>query len=358
MKDEISKKQHFFTRKLLEWHEKFNNRAMPWKYEKDPYKIWISEIILQQTRVEQGLEYYNRFIKKFPNVLKLAVAKEEEVFKLWEGLGYYSRCRNLISTAQFIATKRKGIFPDTHEDILSLKGIGPYTAAAIASFAFQLPYAVVDGNVMRVLSRFFAIDTPIDSVAGKKIFNELAQSLLKKENPGIYNQAIMDLGATICKPRSPLCNQCLLSAQCAAFKSKTWEDFPVKGKKLKIKERWFYYLIAELNDKFYTRSRTGKDIWQQLQEFILIESETPISDNQLFKSKTFKDIITDKFQHISTSASAMQKLTHQHIHGTFIHLKLEKPIPDVSYSLKRKAELKKLAFPKLIAAHISEKKLF
>jgi A/G-specific adenine glycosylase len=358
MKDEISKKQQFFTRKLLEWHEKFNKRAMPWKYEKDPYKIWISEIILQQTRVEQGLEYYNRFIKRFPNVMKLAAAKEADVFKLWEGLGYYSRCRNLMATAQIITEERKGIFPDTHEDILKLKGIGPYTAAAIASFAFQLPFAVVDGNVMRVLSRFFAIDTPIDSTEGKKIFNELAQLLLKKENPGIYNQAIMDLGATICKPRSPLCNQCLLSAQCAAFNSNTREDFPVKGKKLKIKERWFYYLIAEMNDKFYTRTRTEKDIWQQLQEFILIESECPISDKQLFKSKAFKTIITEKFQHINTSATIMQKLTHQHIHGTFIHIKLEKPISDVSYSLKSKAGLKKLAFPKLIAAHISEKKLF
>ena len=358
MKDDFSKKQQFFTRKLLEWHEKFNTRAMPWKYEKDPYKIWISEIILQQTRVEQGLEYYNRFIKRFPNVMKLAAANEEDVFKLWEGLGYYSRCRNLIATAQFIAIERKGIFPDTHEDILTLKGIGPYTAAAIASFAFQLPFAVVDGNVMRVLARFFAIDTPIDSAAGKKIFNELAQSLLKKENPGIYNQAIMDLGATVCKPRSPLCNQCLLSAQCAAFNSNTMEDFPIKEKKLKIKERWFNYLIAEMNDKFYTRPRTKKDIWQQLQEFILIETESQVSDKQLFKSSAFKEIINDNFQHISSSISIMQKLTHQHIHGTFIHIKLEKPILDQSYSLKSKAGLKKLAFPKLIAAHISEKKLF
>ena len=358
MGDDFSKKQLFFTRKLLEWHEKFNKRVMPWKYEKDPYKIWISEIILQQTRVEQGLDYYNRFIKRFPNVQKLAAAKEEEVFKLWEGLGYYSRCRNLIATAQIITKERKGIFPDTYEEILKLKGIGPYTAAAIASFAFQLPYAVVDGNVMRVLSRFFAIDTPIDSGSGKKTFNELAQSLLEKKKPGIYNQAIMDLGATVCKPRSPLCGQCLLSAECDAFKSNTMEDFPVKGKKLKIKERWFYYLIAEMNDKFYTRSRTEKDIWQQLQEFILIESETQISDKKLLKSTAFKTIITEKFKHISTSATIMQKLTHQHIHGTFIHLKLEKPISDDSYSLKSKAGLKKLAFPKLIAAHISEKKLF
>jgi A/G-specific adenine glycosylase len=168
----------------------------------------------------------------------------------------------------------------------------------------------------------------------------------------------MDLGATVCKPRSPLCGQCLLSAECDAFKSNTMEDFPVKGKKLKIKERWFYYLIAEMNDKFYTRTRTEKDIWQQLQEFILIESETQISDKQLLKSTAFKTIITEKFKHISTSATIMQKLTHQHIHGTFIHIKLEKPISDDSYSLKSKAGLKKLAFPKMIAAHISEKKLF
>jgi A/G-specific adenine glycosylase len=358
MKQDSSKKQHFFTKKLLEWNENFNRRAMPWKYEKDPYKIWISEIILQQTRVEQGLEYYNRFIKKFPTVQKLAAANEADVFKLWEGLGYYSRCRNLISTAKFIAKERKGNFPNTYEDIIKLKGIGPYTAAAIGSFAFQLPHAVVDGNVMRVLSRFFAIDTPIDSNAGKKTFHTLAQSLLEKEKPGIYNQAIMDFGATICKPRGPLCSECLLSAHCSAYNNNAIEDFPVKEKKLKIKERWFYYLVAELNGKFYCRTRTGKDIWQQLQEFILIETESQVSDKQLLKSSTFKSIIADKFQHISSSEIVMQKLTHQHIHGTFIHLKLEKPISDISYSLKSKNEIKKLAFPKLIAAHISEKKLF
>lgn len=356
--DEISKKHQFFTRKLLEWHDKFNTRVMPWKYEKDPYKIWISEIILQQTRVEQGLEYYNRFVKKFPNLLKLAAAKEADVFKLWEGLGYYSRCRNLIATAQFIATTRKGNFPDKYEDILNLKGIGPYTAAAIASFAFQLPFAVVDGNVMRVLSRFFAIDAPIDSGAGKKRFNDLAQTLLEKKKPGIYNQAIMDLGATVCKPRSPLCSQCLLATQCEAFKQNTIESYPVKEKKLVIKERWFYYLIVELNGKYYVRKRTENDIWQQLHEFILIETEKQLSEKQLFNTSVFKEIISKKYQHISTSKTVMQKLTHQHIHGTFLYLKIELPISNKLHSLKSKAELKKLAFPKLITAHISEKKLF
>jgi A/G-specific adenine glycosylase len=358
MMDEISKKHQFFTRKLLEWHEKFNTRDMPWKYEKDPYKIWISEIILQQTRVEQGLGYYNRFIKKFPNVLKLATAKESDVFKLWEGLGYYSRCRNLITTAQLIATERNGIFPNTHEEIMKLKGIGPYTAAAIASFAFQLPYAVVDGNVMRVLSRFFGIDTPIDTGAGKKMFNELAQTLLEKKKPGIYNQAIMDLGATICKPRSPLCSQCLLSAQCEAYKQNVQEDFPVKEKKLTIKERWFYYLIVSLSDKFYIRKRIEKDIWQQLHEFILIESEKQLSDKQLFKSEAFNNIINVKFQHLISSENVTQKLTHQHINGRFISLKIEKQLTSISYSLKSKSEVKKMAFPKMISTYISEKKLF
>lgn len=353
-----SNKHQFFTQKLLEWHEKFNTRVMPWKYEKDPYKIWISEIILQQTRVEQGLGYYNRFIKKFPSVLKLAAARESDVFKLWEGLGYYSRCRNLIASARLIATERNGIFPNTYEDIIKLKGIGPYTAAAIASFAFQLPFAVVDGNVMRVLSRFFAINTPIDSGAGKKRFNDLAQTLMEKKKPGIYNQAIMDLGATVCKPRSPLCCQCLLAAHCEAFKLKKIENFPVKEKKLLIKERWFYYLIVELKGKYYIRTRTEKDIWQQLHEFILIESEKQLSDNQLFASVAFKEIINVKYQYLLSSENLTQRLTHQCINGRFVLLKIDKHLNSNSYTLKSKSELKKMAFPKLISAYISQKKLF
>ena len=187
----------YFTKTLLLWNKKDNERLMPWKGEKDPYKIWLSEIILQQTRVDQGWDYYNRFIAAYPNIEKLAKAKDEKVFKMWEGLGYYTRCKNLIVTARFIASERKGKFPQIYEEILALKGVGPYTAAAIASFAFNLSYAVVDGNVFRVLSRFFGIDKAVNNTEGKKLFTTLANQLLDKNKPGIYNQAIMDFGASI-----------------------------------------------------------------------------------------------------------------------------------------------------------------
>jgi A/G-specific adenine glycosylase len=197
-----------FTEKLLDWNNNNNKRSMPWKGEKDPYKIWLSEIILQQTRVEQGLSYYQSFITNFPTVYDLAKAPDEKVFKLWEGLGYYSRCKNLIASAKFIVNDLNGKFPDTFETIVALKGVGPYTASAIASFAFNQPYAVVDGNVQRVLSRYFGISTPVDTSAGKKLYQHLAESLLDINVAGLYNQAIMDFGAIICKPQNPLCTQC------------------------------------------------------------------------------------------------------------------------------------------------------
>src|SRR5882757_84990 len=205
----MTAKKADFSDHLLKWHKGKNDRKMPWKGEKNPYKVWLSEVILQQTRVQQGWAYYENFLKAFPTIHDLAIAPEQKVFKLWEGLGYYSRCRNLIATAKKIDAEYNGQFPNTYGEILALKGIGPYTAAAIASFAFRLPHAVVDGNVTRVLSRYFGISTPIDTTAGKKLFTELADALLDKEQADIYNQAIMDLGATICLPRNPLCTACM-----------------------------------------------------------------------------------------------------------------------------------------------------
>jgi len=254
----------FFTRSLMHWHLTDNKRDMPWKGESDPYRIWISEIILQQTRVEQGLNYYRRFIRALPSVDQLAKAPESRVFKLWEGLGYYSRCKNLISAARIITRTYGGIFPTDYEQILGLPGIGPYTAAAISSFAFSLPHAVVDGNVYRVLSRFFGIETPVDDAAGKKRFSILAAQLLDKKRPGLYNQAIMDLGAMICKPRQALCSSCPLQARCRAFKLGAVEQLPVKAKRPAKRTRWFYYLVIRHKDQCLVRKRTGKDIWQNL----------------------------------------------------------------------------------------------
>jgi A/G-specific adenine glycosylase len=202
--------EKYFAAALLHWHSKDNTRDMPWKGEKDPYKIWLSEIILQQTRVEQGLSYYRRFVDAFPTISALATANETKVFKLWEGLGYYSRCKNLIATAKKINNEFGAVFPDQYQDILQLKGVGPYTAAAIASFAFDLPHAVLDGNVFRVLARYFGVAIPIDSTRGRHYFTQLANQLLDKRRPGIYNQALMDFGALVCKPQSPLCRQCPL----------------------------------------------------------------------------------------------------------------------------------------------------
>jgi A/G-specific adenine glycosylase len=263
-----------FVEGLLKWNKKDNLRQMPWKSEKDPYKIWLSEIILQQTRVEQGLKYYQNFINRFPDIHSLASAEDSEIFKYWEGLGYYSRCANLIESARYISKDLKGEFPRDHDSILRLKGVGRYTAAAIGSFAFNLPYAVLDGNVFRVLSRIFDIDIPIDSTEGKKIFFDLSQNILPVKKAGIYNQAIMDFGAVICKPY-PDCAACFFSSHCKAYLLGKQDLLPVKGKKVKTRKRWMNYFIVSHNDEILIRQRNEKDIWNRLFEFVLIETDQP-----------------------------------------------------------------------------------
>jgi len=270
-----------FSTLLLKWNNTENDREMPWKAEKNPYRIWLSEIMLQQTRVEQGLNYYHRFISEYPDIKKLAAAPDTAVFKLWEGLGYYSRCRNLLATARFIADELDGKFPDSYEEILKLKGIGPYTAAAISSFAFNLPHAVVDGNVFRVLARVFGIFTATDSTEGKKYFTALANQLLDKKKAGIYNQAIMDFGATVCKPMAPRCSHCPFNKVCYAYLNKKINELPVKEKKISIRKRWFYYLVLEHKDQLAVRERTAKDIWQQLYEFPMIENAQDIEQEKV-----------------------------------------------------------------------------
>lgn len=349
-------KQVFFTKQLLLWNEKYNTRQMPWKGEKEPYKIWLSEIILQQTRVEQGLEYYNHFIKSFPTVKHLAKAPDTKVFKLWEGLGYYTRCKNLIATAKYISGELNGKFPDKYDDILALKGVGPYTAAAIGSFAFNIPKAVVDGNVFRVLSRYFGIDTPIDSIEGKKIFSALADELLDKKKPGVYNQAIMDFGAIICKPQLPFCNNCLLSKNCIAFIDKKINVLPVKGKSISKKTRWFYYLIAEYKGGQYVKMRGAKDIWENLYEFILFEEPEAIAIDKLFSSKKVKSFFgKEKTEVVSVSGIYKQQLTHQTICGQFIRIKLRKPLRIADYELLSKDEINHRPFPKFINQYLQDK---
>src|ERR1700761_3117027 len=273
----MSHKKPDFTHILLKWHSGKNDRKMPWKGEKNPYRIWLSEVILQQTRVDQGWAYYEKFLEEFPKVHDLAHAPEQKVFKLWEGLGYYNRCRNLIATAKKIDAEYNGEFPNTYEEILALKGIGPYTAAAIAYFAFNLPHAVVDGNVTRVLSRYFAETTPIDTTAGKKLYSNLADALLDRERADLYNQAIMDFGATVCLPRNPLCADCVQREGCQALLKGMTAQLPVKEKNIVKKQRWFYYFIVETaDDKVYIRQRAAKDIWESLFEFVLHETNKPL----------------------------------------------------------------------------------
>ncbi len=346
----------FFTPQLLSWNKGQNTRKMPWKGEKDPYKIWLSEIILQQTRVDQGLDYYNRFVKTFPTIKHLAKAPETTVFKLWEGLGYYTRCKNLIATARYISKELNGKFPDTYEGILALKGVGPYTAAAIGSFAFNMPKAVLDGNVFRVLARYFGIETPIDSTEGKKIFTALAEDLLDKKNPAIYNQALMDFGAVICKPQLPLCNDCPLKKKCVAIAKGAIARLPVKEKSIIKKTRWFYYVIVEYQHQYYVRKRGSKDIWENLHEFILVESKASITVDDLFKLPALKAIIPRRQLNIvSVSGVYKQQLTHQTICGQFIRVTVNKPLVVKGYELIAKGRLELLPFPKFITNYLKDK---
>ncbi len=351
----INKKK--FATKLLDWNIQKNKRKMPWKGEKDPYKIWISEIILQQTRVQQGLAYYERFIKAFPDVKSLAMASQKKVYKLWEGLGYYTRCKNLIASAKYIHEELNDQFPEEYEDILALKGIGTYTASAIASFAFNKPYAVLDGNVFRVLSRFFGIEIPINTTVGKKYYSELAQLLLDKKNPAQYNQAIMDFGAVICKPALPLCCECPLQKKCVAFLTNRVSVLPINEKIIKQKKRFFNYLIVEYQQKFYVKKRTQKDIWQNLFEFILIETDSLKDENDFFKEEKFLSIFeTSQFVVFHVSKMYSQKLTHQLILGRFFHIKVNSPLKNAkNYSLVSRKRINELPFPKFIASYLTDK---
>ena len=335
---------------------------MPWKGENDPYKIWLSEIILQQTRVEQGLSYYKNFIKTFPDINRLAKAEDKKIFKMWEGLGYYTRCRNLIATARYISKERKGKFPVTYDEIRSLKGVGPYTAAAISSFAFNLPHAVVDGNVFRVLARVFGIHQPVDTTEGKKYFASLADKLLDKKQPGLYNQAIMDFGAVVCKPSTPLCSTCVFRKSCYAFLHNSVDELPLKRKKINIRKRWFYYLILEYKNKIALRQRKDKDIWQDLYEFPLIEKVTGVdTKNILLEAERKKWILKKEYAVLSVSPIYKQQLSHQLIAGQFIRLSLKKK-PETAndpgatrWQWVMKNRIGKHAFPQFINQYLRKK---
>ena len=345
-----------FTSTLLHWHTHSNTREMPWKGEKDPYKIWLSEIILQQTRVEQGLAYYNRFISTYPTVFDLAKAKDQTVFKLWEGLGYYNRCRNLLATAKEIVKTFNGKFPNDYETLLTLKGVGPYTAAAIASFAFNAPHAVLDGNVFRVIARYEGIDVPTDTTAGKRLFETRAAALLDKKRAGLYNQAIMDFGATVCKPLAPTCTICPLQKTCVAHATAQVNQLPIKEKQLVKKERRFYYFLLQVNDEIWVTERKHKDIWQGLFEFYVLDARKKMLWNETGTQLFLKEQLgIPSIKILHRSLEIKQTLTHQIITAQFIRVALsKKPSSITSGKWQKIGQLKKLPFPKLINQYLSE----
>ncbi len=353
-----SKKDNFSTR-LLDWHSQ-QHRPMPWKGERNPYLIWLSEIILQQTRVEQGLPYYERFKAAYPKVEDLAAAPEDEVLKLWEGLGYYSRARNLHFTAKYIARELEGEFPTTYDNILKLKGVGAYTAAAIASFAYDLPYAVLDGNVYRILARYFGIETASDSTAGKKEFAALAQALLDVSQAAKYNQAIMDFGALQCTPKSPTCTACPFQEDCTAFQTKSIEKYPVKTKKLKKRTRYFNYLLLNTTEQIIIEKRQQKDIWKGLYQFPLIETSALATVAQLQLDEVWQQYVgNSNYQLIRQSKPFKQTLSHQYIIATFWEIQLSQ-LPSVQDNtlLLARQDLYNYAFPKVIDWYLKDNSLY
>ncbi|MEZ5053291.1 MAG: A/G-specific adenine glycosylase [Chitinophagales bacterium] len=343
----------WFSNILLEWYNP-TTRKLPWKKTNDAYKIWISEIILQQTRVEQGMPYYLAFIKNYPTVKQLANAPLDDVLKLWEGLGYYSRARNLHTAARQVMENHNGKFPCSHEEMLQLKGIGKYTAAAIASFAFQLPHAVVDGNVYRVLTRVFGIHIPIDTAKGKQQIEQLAHELLDKLQPHIYNQAIMDFGALVCKPQQPLCSTCPFVSNCKAYLKNEINSLPVKSKKIVKTNRFFHYFILFDTVSIYIQQRDGNDIWKGLHEFPLVETKS--EDSQAEIKIWLQEIGIKSVQPVLISK---QILSHQNIYANFYELKW-KNLPNLEkmYIKIKMTDINQYAFPKIIRSYLQDRFIF
>lgn len=343
-----------FSKRLLDWY-KIEHRDLPWRHTKDPYIIWLSEIILQQTQVKQGLPYFEKFVSRFPKVHDLAEASEDEVLKLWQGLGYYSRARNLHFTAQYVSKTLKGKFPDNYKDLKTLKGVGDYTAAAIASFAYNEPVAVVDGNVQRVLSRFLGIHTPINSTEGVKEFKLKAQDMLEDSNPALYNQAIMEFGALHCRPKSPKCMFCVFQKDCSAFQHGIQEELPVKLKKTKVKKRHFNYLVLiDSEENTIVQKRSGAGIWKGLYEFPLLESEQPqeVPTSEVINSKLHLSKSSIKSIKIYNEKPIVHLLSHRKIMASFIEIKVSIKLSDMELSNKMELQeikdLHQLAVPVLI----------
>ncbi len=340
-----------FSDKLIDWYQG-NKRDLPWRHTNDPYKVWLSEVILQQTRVAQGLSYYLKFERVFPTVFDLAAAPEELILKNWQGLGYYSRARNMHSTAKQIVDDFDGKFPSSYDELILLKGIGDYTASAIASFCFGKKHAVVDGNVFRVLSRVFGIDTPIDSTVGKKNFKTLAEELICSDRPAIFNQAMMEFGALQCTPKSPGCTSCPLNNTCVAYSLNQVNDLPKKSKKVKKRNRYFEYLVILTSDNTIIQQRKEKDIWAKLFEFPLIEySVAP--DPELVLADIGQFLKMD-FSVVQKSMPVKHLLSHQNLFVRFWQLELEEPPCKDGFIKVEMHELEQFAFPKVVDNYLKE----
>ena len=337
---------------LLDWYAR-EGRDLPWRRTRDPYRIWLSEVILQQTRVAQGTEYYLRFTERFPDVASLAAAPEDEVLKLWQGLGYYSRARNLHAAARQVVERFGGRFPVALEEVRSLRGVGDYTAAAVCSAAYDAPCAVVDGNVYRVLARLFDLDAPIDSTAGKRAFAELAQSQLDTAHPGRYNQAIMDFGALRCIPSSPRCEACPLAGRCLALAAGTVAARPVKQGKTRVRDRWFNYLHVSSGDRTLLRRREGRDIWQGLYEFPLIETEGPVELPELVRLPQFRELLGDVPWHLVRSIPlSKHQLSHQTLHAVVHRIETPSLTPAAAAMAVPTVALGDYAVPRLIDRYL------
>lgn len=342
--------------KMLELWYIENKRDLPWRKTSDSYTIWLSEIILQQTRVTQGLPYFLKFLDHFPTVDKLASASEEQVLKLWQGLGYYSRARNLHSTSKMVMDVYGGVFPKTYKELIKLKGVGVYTASAIASFSNNEPVAVVDGNVYRMLSRIFGIFTPINSKEGEKEFKKLADSLLNKKDPALHNQAIMEFGALACVPKKPNCSNCIFNAKCYAFKNNVVSELPVKLKKTKIRKRYFTYFVIQLINEILIKKREENGIWKHLYEFPVVESVETLTEQQV-ESEFAKLFSIDKKEFSFSIISALEKphkLSHQHIYASFYRVELKSKIDLSTYVKVGLDTLEKYPVPVLISNFMKE----
>ena len=341
-----------FSSQLITWYT-INSRDLPWRQTNDPYKIWLSEIILQQTKVQQGLPYFNNFICEFPTIFDLANSSEDKVLKLWQGLGYYSRARNLHYTAKYICFTCNGNFPQNYKDILNLKGVGEYTASAISSFAFNKNYAVLDGNVIRVLSRVFGIYTYFDTSSGKKQFKKLADFNLPLKDSYTYNQAIMEFGALVCTPKTPKCINCIFQDECYAFNNSKVQILPKKQNKIKVKNRYLNFLIVSIGDHVLLKKK-NKGIWSGLYEFPSLEFKKDISKNNVVESSQWTNFFyRNNFQINNISPIIVHKLSHQKLHIRFFHIKSDKVKPN-TYQLFKKDQLLQLPVSKAIENYLSQ----